>query len=113
LNCTTGSSNPASDIKWFNGSIELENGQRYIESSGENNGVVRSQILVLYPTRYMNGNEISCSVYNTENLETPVKDSAKLSIQCKYLNYMWFKIKLNEHEMRYFNWFQNGICFGT
>ncbi|XP_060563629.1 contactin-1-like [Ruditapes philippinarum] len=53
--------------------------------SGENNGVVRSQILVLYPTRYMNGNEISCSVYNTENLETPVKDSAKLSIQFKPL----------------------------
>ncbi|XP_053372613.1 hemicentin-1-like isoform X1 [Mercenaria mercenaria] len=64
LTCTTGSSNPASDIRWKNGSVTLTSNRPYTETTGDNNGLVRSQQLILYPTRYMDGDVIICSVSN-------------------------------------------------
>ena len=84
LTCTTGSSNPASDITWKNGSDILDNSRSYTESSGENNGVVRSQQLFFNPTRYMDGNDITCSVSNTVS-QSPVVDKVKLNLKCKLL----------------------------
>ncbi|XP_060563533.1 cell adhesion molecule 2-like [Ruditapes philippinarum] len=82
LTCTTGSSNPASDITWRNGSQTLESNSSYTTSTGVNNGVVRSQQLILYPTRYMDGDDITCSVSNSVS-QSPVVDRIKLNLKCK------------------------------
>ncbi|XP_053391409.1 nephrin-like, partial [Mercenaria mercenaria] len=80
LTCTTGSSNPASDIRWKKGSVTLSSNRSYTESAGDNNGLVRSQQLILYPTRYMDGDSISCEVSNTES-ESDVVDTITLKLK--------------------------------
>lgn len=80
LTCTTGSSNPAPDITWKNGSVTITNNHPYTETTGENNGVVRSQQLVLTPTRYMDGDVITCSVSNPVS-QSPVIDAATLRLK--------------------------------
>ncbi|XP_060568885.1 hemicentin-1-like, partial [Ruditapes philippinarum] len=82
LTCTTGSSNPASDITWRNGSHILNSDRQYTTSTGINNGIVRSQQLILYPTRYMDGYDITCSVSNSVS-QSPVVDKVKLNLKCK------------------------------
>ena len=84
LNCTTGSSNPASNIKWFNGTSDITNNRPYTTWTGVNNGQIRSQQLVLYPTRYMDGDVIKCSVSNILNSQSPVVDTTTLNLKCKY-----------------------------
>ncbi|XP_053389838.1 hemicentin-2-like [Mercenaria mercenaria] len=84
LTCTTGSSNPASDIRWKNGSITLTNSRHFTESVGDNNGVVRSQQLVLYPTRYMDGNDILCLVSN-KGSQSNVEDTITLNLKYRPL----------------------------
>ncbi|XP_060588057.1 hemicentin-1-like [Ruditapes philippinarum] len=84
LTCTTGSSNPASDITWRNGSQTLKSNRPYTTSTGVNNGVVRSQQLILYPTRYMDGDDITCSVSNSVS-QSPVVDKIKVNLKYRPL----------------------------
>ncbi|XP_053391072.1 nephrin-like [Mercenaria mercenaria] len=80
LTCTTGSSNPASDIRWKNGSVTLSSNRPYMETTGNSNGLVRSQQLILHPTRYMDGDGISCEVSNAES-QSDVVDTITLSLK--------------------------------
>ncbi|XP_053409347.1 sialoadhesin-like [Mercenaria mercenaria] len=80
LTCTTGSSNPASDITWKNGSETLSSSRPYSETTGDNNGFVISQQLILYPTRYMDGDVIVCSVSNTVS-QSDVVDTITLNLK--------------------------------
>ncbi|XP_053391074.1 hemicentin-1-like, partial [Mercenaria mercenaria] len=84
LTCTTGSSNPASDIIWKNGSVTLSSNRLYTEFAGDNDGLVRSQQLILHPTRYMDGDSILCIVSNKVS-QSDVVDAITLNLKYRPL----------------------------
>ncbi|WAR05841.1 CADM2-like protein [Mya arenaria] len=67
LTCKVGSSNPAPTIQWYNGTLGgdvISNSQPYTDKEGQFNGVSREQTLDIYPTRYNEGQSVTCSASN-------------------------------------------------
>ncbi|XP_052819322.1 synaptogenesis protein syg-2-like isoform X2 [Mya arenaria] len=67
MSCTTGSANPPSIITWHNGTASdqvISNNHPYVNTTGQYNGVVRQQKLWMYPTRYNDGQSVTCSATN-------------------------------------------------
>ncbi|XP_060564839.1 hemicentin-2-like, partial [Ruditapes philippinarum] len=65
LDCTSGSSNPISDITWTINNVITQATQNLSNQSGEYGGIKRRQRLILTPTRDNDGDIISCEAKNT------------------------------------------------
>ena len=86
LVCETESCYPAASIKWKNGSEELPNNSAQVtEQTGLYGGSNYSQILMLTPTRYMDGDKIVCEGSNSLSGNQPVAKSVILDLKCKLL----------------------------
>jgi len=84
LTCTTGSSNPQSSITWYNGPNQITNDQQMTVTDGQYHGKVSRQDLHLYPTRYDDKNNVTCTAGNSLPGSSTVSHSVLLNLNCKH-----------------------------
>ena len=83
LTCTTGSSDPQSNITWYNGTNQITNGKQMTVTDGQYNGKVSRQDLHLYPTRYDDNSNITCTAENSLPGSSSVSHSVLLNLNCE------------------------------
>jgi hypothetical protein len=83
LDCTSGSSNPISDITWAINNAITQATQNLSNQSGEYGGIKRRQRLILTPTRDDDGDIISCEAKNS--LGSSYKNEETLDLRCKFV----------------------------
>ncbi|WAR06424.1 CADM2-like protein [Mya arenaria] len=64
LTCSTGSSNPSSNITWYRNSQHITSSNPVTNSAGDYGGKITSQILEFVPTREMDGHVLECRAGN-------------------------------------------------
>ncbi|XP_053391382.1 hemicentin-2-like, partial [Mercenaria mercenaria] len=80
LVCTSGSSNPISDITWRINSVITPSNGNLSDQSGEYGGMKRRQILKLAPTRDNDNDSISCQAYNNAG----TSEMSEVTLDLKY-----------------------------
>ena len=83
LTCTTGSSNPLSSITWYNGTNQITNDHHMTVTDGQYNGKVSSHVIHLYPTRYDDNSNITCTAGNSLSGSSSVSHSVLLRLNCE------------------------------
>ncbi|XP_052804150.1 hemicentin-2-like isoform X2 [Mya arenaria] len=82
LTCSTGSSNPSSNITWYRNSQHITSSNPVTNSAGDYGGKITSQILEFVPTREMDGHVLECRAGN--GMSSSVAQWARVGLDIKY-----------------------------
>ena len=112
LNCTAGSSNPASIIYWQQNGTDFTNNALSSETGGEYNGRVTTYILTFVPTRKMDSMKYTCSANNAWGSRIYSKER-QLDLTCKSIIVCVCSIIFNIYILIYKNYLRIGYIFST